>query len=122
MVRYSGIKWSGIVAFVPDCKKVYLCDIMERQAINNAIINYLSPYRPERIGIFGSFARHEEKKDSDIDILVKFKETISLLELVRIHRELSALLGKRVDLITEQALKNERIKKYIYEDLQIIFE
>ena len=95
---------------------------MERQAINNAIINYLSPYRPERIGVFGSFARHEEKIDSDIDILVKFKETISLLELVRIHRELSALLGKRVDLITEQALKNERIKKYIYDDLQIIFE
>ena len=60
--------------------------------------------------------------DSDIDILVKFKETISLLELVRIHRELSALLGKRVDLITEQALKNKRIKKYIYDDLQIIFE
>jgi len=95
---------------------------MERQAINSAIINYLSPYRPERIGVFGSFARHEEKIDSDIDILVKFKETISLLELVRIHRELSALLGKRVDLITEQALKNERIKKYIYDDLQIIFE
>jgi predicted nucleotidyltransferase len=90
---------------------------MERQAINNAIIDYLRQYRPERIGLFGSFARHEERRDSDIDILVKFKETISLLELVRIHRELSALLGKRVDLITEQALKNKRIKKYIYDDL-----
>ena len=70
----SGLKWSGHLAFVPDCKKVYLCNVMERQEINSTIINYLSPYRPERIGIFGSFARHEEKKDSDIDILVKFKE------------------------------------------------
>jgi predicted nucleotidyltransferase len=95
---------------------------MERQAINSAIINYLSRYGPERIGVFGSFARHEEKLDSDIDILVKFKETISLLELVRIHRELSELLGIRVDLITEKALKNKRIRKYIYDDLQIIFE
>ena len=95
---------------------------MDRREINSAIINYLSSYGPERIGIFGSFARQEDNKDSDIDILVKFKETISLLELVRIHRELSALLGKKVDLITESALKNERIKKYIYADLKIIFE
>ncbi|HPJ60227.1 MAG TPA: nucleotidyltransferase family protein [Bacteroidales bacterium] len=95
---------------------------MEPQEINSKIISYLSQYGPERIGIFGSFARHEENDDSDIDILVKFKETISLLDLVRIHRELSALLGKKVDLVTEQALKNNRIRKSIYNDLRIIFE
>ncbi len=95
---------------------------MERLEINNIIVNYLSQYNPERIGIFGSFARQEESKDSDIDILVGFKETISLLDLVRIHRELSALLGKKVDLVTEQALKNKKIRDYIYNDLQIIYE
>ena len=95
---------------------------MERRAINKAIINYLGPYGPERIGLFGSFARQEEDIDSDIDILVKFKETITLLDLARIHRELSAILGKKVDLVTEPALKNEKLKKYIYNDLQIIFE
>jgi predicted nucleotidyltransferase len=95
---------------------------MERQAIYSAIINYLSPYRPERIGLFGSFARQEEDIDSDIDILVKFKETITLLDLARIHRELSAILGKKVDLVTEPALKNAKLKKHIYNDLQIIFE
>lgn len=95
---------------------------MEQQEINSTIISYLSQYGPEKIGIFGSFARQEENADSDIDILVKFKETISLLDLVRIHRELSALLGKKVDLVTEQALKNKRIRKSIYNDLRIIFE
>ena len=95
---------------------------MERQAINSAIINYLSSYGPERIGLFGSFARQEEDINSDIDILVKFKETITLLDLARIHRELSAILGKKIDLVTEPALKNEKLKKYIYNDLQIIFE
>jgi hypothetical protein len=95
---------------------------MEHPEINSKIISYLSQYGPERIGIFGSFARQEENEDGDIDILVKFKETISLLDLVRIHRELSALLGKKVDLVTEQALKNNRIRKSIYNDLQIIFE
>lgn len=95
---------------------------MEHQEINSKIISHLSQYRPEKIGIFGSFARKEEDEKSDIDILVKFKETISLLDLARIHRELSALLGKKVDIVTEQALKNNRIRKSIYKDLQIIFE
>jgi len=95
---------------------------MDRNEINVRIINYLRPFGPERIGIFGSFARKEDTPDSDIDILVKFKETISLLELAQIHRELSQILGKEVDLVTESSIKNERLKKYIYNDLKIIFE
>jgi predicted nucleotidyltransferase len=95
---------------------------MQRSEININIINYLQPYKPERIGIFGSYARSEETPDSDIDILVKFKETLSLLDLAKIHRELSQLLGKDVDLVTEASVKNERLKKYIYNDLKIIYE
>ena len=95
---------------------------MLRSEININIINYLRPYGPVRIGVFGSFARKEETPNSDIDILVKFKETISLLDLAKIHRELSQILGKDVDLVTESSVKNERLKKYIYNDLKIIFE
>ena len=95
---------------------------MLRSEININIINYLRPYGPERIGVFGSFARKEETPNSDIDILVKFKETISLLDLAKIHRELSQILGKDVDLVTESSVKNERLKRYIYNDLKIIFE
>ena len=95
---------------------------MLRSEIDINIINYLRPYGPERIGIFGSYARMEETPDSDIDILVKFKETLSLLDISRIHRELSQILGKDVDLVTEGSVKNERLKKYIYNDLKIIFE
>jgi len=95
---------------------------MDRNNINTSIINYLMPFRPERIGIFGSFARKEDTPASDIDILVRFRETISLLQLVKIERELSLILGKKVDLVTEASLKNERLKKYIYNDLEIIFE
>jgi len=103
-------------------KKPYICIIMQRSEINTNIINYLRPYNPERIGIFGSYARSEETPDSDIDILVKFKETLSLLDLAKIHRELSQILGTEVDLVTESSIKNERLKKYIYTDLKIIFE
>lgn len=95
---------------------------MDRNEININIINSLLPYGPERIGLFGSFARGEEHPESDIDILVKFKKTISLLDLVRINNELSQKLGKKIDLVTEPSLRNERIKKYIYKDLRIIYE
>jgi len=95
---------------------------MNRQEIIKAIINYLDQYNPARIGIFGSFAREEDTPESDIDILVRFKQTISLFDLVKIERELTSILGKKVDLVTEPALKNKKLKHYIYKDLQIIFE
>lgn len=95
---------------------------MDQNEININIINYLRPYNPERIGIFGSFARSEQTPTSDIDILVKFRKTISLLDLARIHRELSQILGREIDLVTEPSVKNERLKSYIYKDLKVIFE
>ncbi len=95
---------------------------MDRTEINTTIVNYLDKYNPERIGIFGSFARKENKPGSDIDILVRFREPISLFDLVRIERELTSLLGMKVDLVTEPAIKNEKLKNYISKDLQIIFE
>lgn len=90
--------------------------------INNIILSYLMEYKPEIIGLFGSYSRHENTKESDIDILVKFKETLSLLQLIRIENELSQKLGVKVDLITTGAIKNERIKSNIEKDLKIIYQ
>jgi len=95
---------------------------MDQNEINTRIINYLRPYSPERIGIFGSFARSEETAESDIDILVKFKRTLSLLDLAKMRRELSQILGRDIDLVIESSVKNERLKRYIYKDLKVIFE
>jgi predicted nucleotidyltransferase len=52
-----------------------------RQDVNNKIIEYLIRYKPNRIGIFGSFARGEDKPASDIDILVDFSGKITLFDL-----------------------------------------
>ncbi|MCF8374139.1 MAG: nucleotidyltransferase domain-containing protein [Bacteroidales bacterium] len=46
---------------------------MSHKDIESSILNYLNPYQPKRIGIFGSFARNEESPDSDIDLLVRFQ-------------------------------------------------
>ena len=79
----------------------------------------LSAFRPTLIGIFGSYARNEQTKESDLDILVNFGETISLLDIIGLEQELSEKLGIKVDLLTERAV-HPKIKKYIEKDLIIL--
>jgi hypothetical protein len=74
------------------------------------------------IGIFGSYARNENLPESDIDILVRFKSALSLLQVVHIERILTQKLGINVDLVTEGAVKNTFVKESIKKDLQIIFQ
>jgi predicted nucleotidyltransferase len=90
---------------------------MDRSEIKNIILSHLKEFNPIMVGIFGSFARGDNKKGSDIDILVKFKESPSLLTLIKIENDLSEILGIPVDLVTTGALKNKRIKKSIKKDL-----
>ena len=86
------------------------------------VIAVLMPYHPSRIGVFGSFARGEQKKGSDLDILISFKKKTSLLKLVQIQQELSDELGMQVDLVTENSLKNPRLKNTIHQELITIFQ
>jgi len=95
---------------------------MSDEQLHKIIINYLQDYKPERISLFGSFARGDNTEESDIDILIRLQETCSLFQLVRIENDLSELIGRKVDLVTEGAIKNERIRKSIQQDLQVIFE
>ncbi len=89
--------------------------------INKIIIAALQDYQPVYIGIFGSFSRGEQKEGSDIDLLVKFKNPQSLLKLISIENKISEKLGLKVDLVTEGALTNERIKRSVEKDLKYIY-
>ncbi len=62
-------------------------------------------YKVKNIGVFGSFVRGEQKKKSDIDILVEFKETVDFFEFLDLEEHLERLLGIKVDLVTKRALK-----------------
>jgi uncharacterized protein len=60
----------------------------------------------QKLSLFGSALRGESRNDSDIDLLVEFQpeEAVSLLDLARMERELSILLGRKVDLRTPKEL------------------
>ncbi|MBZ4686564.1 MAG: uncharacterized protein PWQ96_1221 [Clostridia bacterium] len=71
-------------------------------------------FNVKRIGFFGSYARGENKPDSDIDILIEFFEPIGW-EFVELKDYLEKLFGKNVDLVTENALKPQLKKRILNE-------
>lgn len=75
-------------------------------------------YGVKEIGIFGSYVRKEQKKISDVDILVEFEEDadIGLLKFVNMENYLSGLLGVKVDLVEKSGLK-PRIGKHILKEV-----
>lgn len=72
-------------------------------------------YKVRNIAIFGSYVRGEETPDSDIDIVVEFKEPVGFL-FIHLADFLEEILGTKVDLLTPEAIKPNR-RKYILEEL-----
>jgi len=62
-------------------------------------------YDVETIGIFGSYVRGDEKKTSDLDLLVTFTRKPGMFKYLSLENHLSDLLGVKVDLVMDSALK-----------------
>lgn len=62
-------------------------------------------YNVESLGIFGSYVRHQQNPDSDLDLLVTFRESPGLLKFLELENYLSDILGIKVDLVMKSALK-----------------
>lgn len=92
-----------------------------REQMLQTIRDYFATQPVQRAWLFGSYARGEEREDSDVDILVDFDESVSLLGHVRIMYGLEDEIGKRVDLVADGTLlpfaakTANRDKKLIYE-------
>jgi len=72
-------------------------------------------FKVKSIAIFGSYARGEQTPQGDIDIIVEFKEPVGML-FIHLADFLEEILGIKVDLLTPEAIKENRIK-YINEEL-----
>lgn len=89
---------------------------VERKKLIERIRDYLEHQPVEKAWVFGSFAREEESRDSDVDILVRFikPNRLDLFDYIGIFQELEDLTGRQVDLVEEgHILPNakERIEK-----------
>jgi predicted nucleotidyltransferase len=77
----------------------------------------------KRLGIFGSAARGEAARSSDVDLLVEFEKDAqaSLFDMARLQDELSRLFGRKVDLATSAILENPYRRREILKDLREIY-
>jgi predicted nucleotidyltransferase len=97
---------------------------MTTQEQNRQIINYLQPYKPSKIGVFGSVARGQNTPNSDLDLLINLESPIDLFKFMEIWDYLEDLLKIKIDLVTDKALSssNKRVQKSISNDLILIYE
>ena len=72
--------------------------------LQTAIVAHLRNCGAKKIRVFGLRAMGVETPNSDLDLLVEFTRSLSLIKLIKIERELSEQLGIHVDLLTEGAL------------------
>ncbi|OGS22826.1 MAG: nucleotidyltransferase [Elusimicrobia bacterium RIFOXYB2_FULL_50_12] len=62
-------------------------------------------FKIKSLGVFGSYSRGEQRKTSDVDVLVEFDEPPGLIGYVSLEDELGKYIGKKVDLVMKSALK-----------------
>lgn len=87
------------------------------------VAEFCQHYRIRELSLFGSVLRADFRPDSDVDVLVDFEPDAqhSLFDLVRMEEELSALLGRKVDLIEKSGLRNPFRRHEILRTRQVIF-
>jgi predicted nucleotidyltransferase len=86
----------------------------EIEKLKPIIIKILKQKGIKKAAIFGSYARGDQKKDSDIDILIEPPKGMGL-EFFGLNLELEKELGLKVDLLTYNSI-NCHIKEYILAD------
>jgi uncharacterized protein len=77
------------------------------QVSDESLAELCRRYRVRELSLFGSMARGDNRPDSDIDILVEFQPNsgIGLIAYAGLMRELSDLMGRKVDLVSKKGLK-----------------
>ena len=75
-------------------------------------------YKVKEIGIFGSYVKGKQNRQSDVDILVEFEEpsNLSLIDFIKLENYLSEIVGVKVDLVEKHTLK-PRIGKHVLEEV-----
>jgi predicted nucleotidyltransferase len=68
---------------------------------------HLKKFGVQSISIFGSVARNQARKNSDVDILVDFEKPVGLFAYARLKMYLEEILEHPVDLVTPEALRQE---------------
>jgi len=76
-----------------------------RRLLRQALPELREKYGVRSLGVFGSYVRSQPRRRSDLDVLVEFDRVPTLIEFVRLEREIASQVGIKVDLVMKSALK-----------------
>jgi len=89
------------------------------ETLRNQLPSLAEQYNVATLEVFGSYVRHEQRKNSDLDILITFSKPPSLFKFIRLENHLSDILGVKVDLVMKDSLKPAIGKNILREALAI---
>ena len=89
--------------------------------VKNKITPILKEYGIKYAGIFGSVATGTDKKDSDVDIIVRFGSPMGMFSYMKFINGLENKLKKKVDVVTEDSL-HKSVKPYVLSNIKVIYE
>jgi len=81
--------------------------------------NLKEKFSVESLAIFGSVSKGTAGPDSDIDILIKFKKTPGLFGFIDLKQYLEVIVGRSIDLVTENALKKQLRDEILKEAVRV---
>lgn len=93
---------------------------MTVQEVKKQILPILKRQKVIKAAVFGSVARNEAKKGSDVDLLVKLPKRFSLFDVVGLKLELEEKLSRKVDLVEYEALHPLLKEKILKEQILIL--
>ena len=68
------------------------------------ILTLAAKHGASNVRLFGSILRGEDNENSDVDLLVDMQDTRSLFDLIGLQQDLEKILGKKVDVLTENGI------------------
>ena len=92
----------------------------EIEKIERKIIPLLKKHNVSRAGIFGSYARGEQNKRSDVDILVEVNKDMGLIEFISFKMLLEKAIKRKIDLVEYQTIRKELKDRILNEEIKIL--
>ena len=95
--------------------------INQVEQIRDKILPILKEYKVTKAGIFGSFARGEQKKKSDVDILVEINDNdMGLLGFIRLKSILEEAIKRKIDLVEYSLIRKELRQNILNDEIPIL--
>lgn len=97
--------------------------MVEQLERNTQLVDFCIRRKVRELSLFGSVLRDDFQPESDVDILVSFRPDAewSLLDLVVMKDELRAIVGREIDLVEQEALRNPYRRHAILESKRILY-